>query len=191
MRNLPRVVGLPRFRLTVRRLQVTCGLIVTSLVAGCYRGSAQQEVTSVSSLEHPTVPTPRRDNRRVTTSSPTEAAHRATAPRKDSEAIILKVEYHRGRGPCVRFADGSLAMPVMDYFKVVGVVRGRLKATIINVRAFTPKSSGYPQNMTEDQTLTVRLTLSDESWKQAEANEQQSIRFLFINGDEVEQVIMR
>jgi hypothetical protein len=76
----------------------------------------------------------------------------------------------------------------MDAFDVVDVVRGRLKMTVIDVRPFTTSGSGYPKNLTEGKILTLRLTLSDGSWMQAEENERKSITCLIINGDEVEQV---
>ncbi len=78
----------------------------------------------------------------------------------------------------------------MDAFDVVEVVRGHLKSTVIDVRPFPPISSGYPKNLTEGNILALRLTLSEESWKQAEENERQGTKVLIINGDEVEQVNM-
>lgn len=177
----------------MRRLcvRVVSGLLLSSLAAGCDRDFVEPPPTSpVSSFKSPTVHSPRRDARRVTDASPREAAHRATITRKDSEPIVVRVRYRRTRGPCVHTPDGSWIMTAMDAFDVVEVVRGHLKLTVIDVRPFPPISSGYPKNLTEGNILALRLTLSEESWKQAEENERQGTKVLIINGDEVEQVNM-
>jgi hypothetical protein len=76
----------------------------------------------------------------------------------------------------------------MDAFDVVEVVQGRLKANIVDVRPLTLKGPGYPKNLIDGNILTLRLTLSEESQKQAEENERQGTKLLIINGDEVDQV---
>lgn len=174
----------------MRRLcvQVASGLLISSLAAGCDQDFVEPlPKAPVSGIESPAISLPQRDGQQATTVSAAKAVNRAIAPRKDSVPIVVKVEYHRSRGACVRLEDGSLAMPVMDSFKVVEVVQGRLKANIIDVRPFAPTGSGYPRNLEEGHRLAIRLTLSDESWKQAQENEQEGHRWLIINGDEVEQ----
>lgn len=176
----------------MRRLcvQVTSGLLLVSVVAGCDRDSVEPPAkSSVSGLKTPTPRPSSGDVRQVTTASPSQAAHGATVPRKDSEPIIVRVQFGHIRGPCIHGEDGSWAMIALDAFDVLKVVRGRLKATALYVRPFTSSAAGYPKDLTEGQILTLRLWLSDESRKQAEENERRGIRALFINGDEVEQEV--
>ena len=81
-------------------------------------------------------------------------------------------------------------MLAMDQFTVVELIRGQLKATVIDVRPQTPKSTGYPKGLRDGKLLALRLSLSDESCKQAEENERHGIRALIIDGEEVEEIDM-
>ena len=79
-------------------------------------------------------------------------------------------------------------MPKMDSFRIVRVIRGRLKAKTINVRPLSFGGPSYPKSLAEGSTLTLRLNLSDETMKQSEENEHKDYPWLIVNGDEVEQI---
>ncbi len=169
--------------------EVVSGLLMTLLVAGCDRDIVEPvPKTSVSRLEPPTVPSPRIDARQASIVSPSEVGKRATVVRKNPEPIVVRVKYRRARGPCLQTGN-SWALLAMDAFDVVEVVQGRLKATTIDVRPLTLNGSGYPKNIIEGNDLILRLTLSEESLNQAQENERQGSKWLFVNGDEVDQVI--
>jgi hypothetical protein len=76
-------------------------------------------------------------------------------------------------------------MPVMDTFHVVEVLRGKLKANVVDVRPLSFGGSSYPNALSEGMTLTLRLTLSDESQAQAEENERKNYPWLIVNAAEV------
>ena len=101
---------------------------------------------------------------------------------------MVRVKYHAARGPCYRGLDGSWAMPKMDWFNIVEVISGHLKADHIEVRPRSSKGRLYPKGLVEGAALTIRLRLSDESLKQAEENEQRGDKWLIVNGVEVEQI---
>ena len=83
-------------------------------------------------------------------------------------------------------------MPAIDSFEVIEVIRGRLYATSIYVDPFSPKGSAYPENLTEGDILTLRLTLFDETWERAEENEREGgLKMLVVNRNELEAIEAR
>jgi hypothetical protein len=102
--------------------------------------------------------------------------------------IIVRVEYFASRGWCIRGADGSIAMPVMDSFRVLALIRGRLEADQIFVRPGSRPGPLYPSGLARGEILTIRLNLSDDTWKRAEGLKARDSRTLVVDGEEVERI---
>ena len=117
----------------------------------------------------------------------TKGTDTAVAIQPDSARPVIRARYYRTKGPCVRMGD-SWAMPVIDGFEVVEVVKGVLKAKSIEVRPFTGGAT-YPKELAEDKIFTLRLTPSEHTNQQVRENAKEGYSYIWINGDELEELI--
>jgi hypothetical protein len=103
------------------------------------------------------------------------------------EEIIFRASYYRTRGPCFRTPDGGWAMPAVDGFELVEVVRGRLKATRIEVRPLSGRAAAYPKDLVEGKVYRLRWTPSAQTRQQLRKAEKEGDRLVLANGDELEE----
>jgi hypothetical protein len=105
---------------------------------------------------------------------------------QDKETFVFRAKYYRTKGPCIRIGNGW-AMPLVDAFEVVEIVKGDLQAKYIEVRALTSGGSGYPKELAEGMVYTLRLTPTDRTMQQLQENQKQGSSFLCVNGEEIEE----
>jgi hypothetical protein len=106
--------------------------------------------------------------------------------KQEKEVIVFRARYYHTKGPCVRIGD-ALAMPVVDAFEVVEVVQGALPAKTINVRFHSASGSGYPKELAEGKTYTLRFTPSEGTREQLRDNQKEGYSFIWVDGDEIEE----
>jgi hypothetical protein len=99
--------------------------------------------------------------------------------------IVFLARYYRTRGPCLRIGKGW-AMPVVDAFEVVQVVKGKLPASFIKVRLHTGGGEAYPRHLTPGKLYTLRLTPSATTRQRLRANEKEGFSSVWVDGDEIE-----
>jgi len=105
-------------------------------------------------------------------------------PGQQDAEVVVKAKYFRGKGPCIEGPKGTLAMPVLDMFQVVEVVKGRLATHHFGVR-ISPHATDYPRDLSEGEIYTLRLTLSENSRQQLQENENEGFGFIWVDGTEV------
>jgi hypothetical protein len=106
--------------------------------------------------------------------------------KQEKEVFVFRAKYFQTKGPCIKIGN-AIAMPVIDAFEVVEVVKGNLKAKSILVRPFTRGGSAYPQKLTEGKVYTLRLTLSERTKQKLQENDQNGTTYVGIDGDQLEE----
>jgi hypothetical protein len=110
-------------------------------------------------------------------------AHRG----KEAGDVVFRARYYKGKGPCIRKDDGW-AMPAVDDFEVVEVVRGKLNASDITVRLHTNHGPGYPADLKQGEVYTLRLSPSEGTKQQLRQNAKEATSLLEVDGDEISEV---
>ncbi len=160
------------------RVPIVLGLVLLLSTAGCDSPFVEPPPKlSAANFQNPAPPL-----------LPGQAWRVVASPRYDADDIILRVVYSSARGPCIHVGN-SYTLTAMDQFKVIESVRGKSSLTLINVRPGKPRGPDYPGGLSEGQTLTVRLTLADETRRRMERRERLlGDTVLWIDGDELERL---
>jgi len=164
---LPYGIGLALLvRCGNRRLIFMCSIAALSCFGGC---TSQQEFAhdlALAKLE-------------------AAQAQDVAAVEKSKEApFVFRAKYCRRRGPCIQ-TDGGFAMPAIDSFDVVELIKGDLTAKYFLVRGVIGGSLAYPKKLVEGQVYTLALTPSERTNQQLRANEQHGEPLVYVNGDEI------
>lgn len=159
-------------------VQVVLALVLMLTVAGCDSSFVEPPPEfSAADVRYPAPPL-----------LPGQARRVVAIPRHAADEIVLRVVHGTTRGPCIH-AGNTYTLTAIDQFKVVEPPRGKSRLTLINVRPGTPKSPDYPGGLAEGQTLTVRLTLADETRRRMERRERLlGDTVLWIDGDELKRL---
>lgn len=98
------------------------------------------------------------------------------------ELIVVKAKHIHTRGPCIPIG-GGLAMPIIDAFQVLEIVKGSLpkSVTTIQVRAL----SGNLPNVKKGEVNVLRLTRSADSKSQLEDRAKDGYTWLWVNAGEL------
>jgi hypothetical protein len=96
--------------------------------------------------------------------------------------IVVKAKHFHTSGPCIPIG-GSLAMPIIDAFQVLKVVKGSLpkSVTTIQVRAL----SGTLPNVKKGEVNVLRLTRSADTKSQLEDRAKDGYTWLWVNAGEL------
>ncbi len=80
-------------------------------------------------------------------------------------------------------------MPVMDSFRVIAVLKGELKATVVDVRPMSNggRTTGYPKGLSEGSVFTLRLAPSNDTREQMAENAAKGNSWLVIDAREIEE----
>jgi hypothetical protein len=72
-------------------------------------------------------------------------------------SYVIRAKYGHTRGPCIKMGN-AFAMPALDAFDVVEVLKGDFSAKWITVRFHTNHGPGYPQDLVVGNLYTLILT---------------------------------
>jgi hypothetical protein len=104
----------------------------------------------------------------------------------EKEVFIFRARYYHTKGPCIQIGN-DIAMPVVDAFEVIEVVQGDLHAETIKVQPLSAGGSGYPKELVEGKTYTLRLTPSERTKEQLRENQQKGYSWIWADGHEIEE----
>jgi len=101
------------------------------------------------------------------------------------ETFVIRAKHYQTEGPCIQLGD-DLGMPIIDAFEVVEVVEGELKIKNVLVRTLSGPGAKYPQELTEGEVYTLRLTPTKGTRQQIRENEEKGYPWLWVDEDEIE-----
>lgn len=182
-------------RLSFARLAV--GLLPALAMAGCQRGPSRPEapVPAVA----PTTPSELAAAHAGESRGPMGARDLQAEERKttkpatrrrweDPEPIVVRARYDTVRGPCISGSDGSWAMPAIDAFNILEVIRGESRATDIYVRPPYPVGSNYPRGLARGGLVTLRVGPARDEWERLDKRKDDEYRILYVNPEDVERI---
>lgn len=99
-----------------------------------------------------------------------DAFHRLPEQTREKATIIVTGTYVEGRGPCIFLADGSRIWPLLSWFNVKKVYRGKVagKSIRINTRV-SPKINDVSEKLEYGRDYLVLLRPNEESMKVIES----------------------
>src|SRR5262249_49182015 len=132
--------------------RLTFGLLTILATAGCHREASTPEAKApaVAALGRPERASVRARNVRE---------DQPATPRRwdDPEPIVVRARYDTVKGPCIRLSDGGWAMPAIDAFRVLEMIRGEPRATDIYVRPPYSVDTVYPRGLDRGDEVTIRV----------------------------------
>jgi hypothetical protein len=152
-------------------LLLICSICVSSICSGCI---SQQDAAA-------TPQSPARENEAV------PERHSMDRSTENGEPIVFRGVYRPSTGPCIELGEGRLGMPFIDTFEVVEVLEGDLATKNVHVRAMTEGGPRYPTELAADKIYTLRFVPSAETSEQMRELEKEDGRFLWIDGNEIEE----
>jgi hypothetical protein len=167
--------------------RLACGLLPAAFaVAGCHRGAdgPDAKVSTVATPGPSSPPTSRIEER------PATAIAKPARRRRwdDPEPIIVRARYGTEKGACVVGSDGSVAMPVVDTFTIVEVIRGEPRATDIAVRPGYPVDSDYPRSLAIGEVVTLRVRPARDEWERLGQENGERHRRLNVDPEDVDRI---